>query len=421
MLMIDNFRAVRRSNNLHPSVQAITSKIVAGDHSKDRFRTPAEVAAADDTQSSGAGAGTSAPPNKPPRKRSFKQWFGSLSGKQKAWLTTAAAIVVAGLVVGAYFLFFSGSEIVPKVVQQLQQPEEPPKPTTVASNLTGLQVKPEVNDRPVTAIMIENSMDARPQSGLHEAGVVFEAVAEGGITRFLTLFQDNEPDYVGPVRSVRPYYLSWLLGFDAAVAHAGGSARALKLIQQWRVKDLNHHASYFWRVNNRYAPHNLYTSVKKLRKYESQKGFGKALYTPLPRKEKEAPATTVTAKTIKFNISSANFNTSYSYNPETNSYDRSIAGTPHRDEKSGTRLSPKVVIALIMPQGKEGIYTTYSTFGTGTVYIFQNGTVEVGKWRKNSNNENFVFSNAAGDKIRLNPGQTWFTALGASNRVSYTP
>lgn len=418
--MIDNFRAVkRRSSTLHPSVGAIANNIVASDHSKDRFRTPNEVAAEEEGKES---QGAPAEPPKPPmaKKRSFKDWFRNLSTKKKVLLTALATVFMAGLVIGAYFLFFTDAQSPVAVIRE-QLIEEPPKPTTVASNLTGLQVKPEVNDRPVTAVMIENSVDARPQSGLHEAGVVFEAVAEGGITRFLTLFQDNEPDYVGPVRSVRPYYLSWLLGFDAAVAHAGGSAKALKLISQWRVKDLNHHSSYFWRVSNRYAPHNLYTSIKKLRKYEEQKGFGEATYTPLARRDKEAPATTVTAKTISFNISSANFNARYSYNPETNSYDRSVGGAPHRDEKSGTRLSPKVVVALVMPQGKESIYTTYSTFGTGKVYVFQNGTVEIGKWRKNSNNENFVFSNAAGDKLRLNPGQTWFTALGASNRVSYSP
>ncbi|MCP5939883.1 DUF3048 domain-containing protein, partial [Klebsiella pneumoniae] len=86
-----------------------------------------------------------------------------------------------------------------------------PKPTTVANTLTGLQVAPDVNQRPVTGVMIENSTDARPQSGLDQAGVVFEAIAEGGITRFLALFQDTQPDYVGPVRSSRPYYVQWAL------------------------------------------------------------------------------------------------------------------------------------------------------------------------------------------------------------------
>src|SRR5690606_17560880 len=144
-----------------------------------------------------------------------------------------------------------------------------------------------------------------------QASVVFEAIAEGGITRFVALFQDTEPDYVGPVRSARPYYMTWLLGFDATYAHAGGSAEALSLINQWRVKDIPHHNSYYWRVNNRSAPHNLYTSIAKLREYAGAKGFGKSNFTPLPRKDKEQPANTPTAKSIDFNISSATFNVHY--------------------------------------------------------------------------------------------------------------
>src|SRR5581483_6348891 len=132
--------------------------------------------------------------------------------------------------------------------QPFTEPELPPvsassmhaqQPTTVASTLTGLPVDPSVNKRQVTAVMIENSLDARPQSGLDQAGIVFEALAEGGVTRFMALFQDTQPDYIGPVRSARPYYIQWLLGYDAAYAHVGGSPDALNDITAWHVKDLN--------------------------------------------------------------------------------------------------------------------------------------------------------------------------------------
>jgi hypothetical protein len=428
--MIDNFRVPRRRfDNLHPRVKDVTKNIVASDHSKDSFKTPDQVAATEEQGGDQATAGKlpsnqpggAQPPALPPKtKRSFKQWFRGLNTKQKVLLTAGAAVLVAGLVIGTYFLFFSSSAPLPQIVQK-QEPAPPPAPTTVPSNLTGLQVDPEINDRPVTAIMIENSLDARPQAGLRDAGVVFEAIAEGGITRFVALFQDTEPKYIGPVRSVRPYYLSWLVGFDAAIAHAGGSAKALSYINQWRVKDLNHNAAYFWRVSNRTAPHNLYTSIEKLRAYEKQKGFGKANYTPLPRKDKETPAATPTAAKIDFNISSPNFNVRYLYDAASNSYDRSEGGQKHKDEKSGKQLSPKVVVALIMPQGKSDIYTTYDVLGGGQVIIFQDGKVYKGTWKKESNNDNLSFKDTNGTPLKLNPGQTWFTALGAANRVTYSP
>ncbi len=423
--MIDGIRPQkRRFDNLPPKDREHVNNIVTGDHSKDHFRPPTEVAAEDDAQGN-SDPNISLPADQPLKQKrpfSFKEWLHNLSKKQKMLLAAATIVVLAGLGVGAYFLFFAQTAPIPQVViKKLQPKKEEPKPTTVASNLTGLQVDPSVNERSVTAIMIENSMDARPQSGLNQAGVVFEAIAEGGITRFVALFQDTEPDYIGPVRSARPYYITWLLGFDAAYAHAGGSAEALSLITQWHVKDLQHSSSYFWRVNNRIAPHNLYTSIAKLWEYETAKGYGKSNFTPLARKAKEEPVATPTAKTINFNISSATFNVHYDYDAATNSYKRSEGGAPHVDEKSGAQLSPKVVVALIMPQGKNGQYYTYQTIGTGQAFIFQDGTVTVGTWKKDSNNANLSFTDASGAELKLNPGQTWFTALGDASSVTYAP
>jgi hypothetical protein len=420
--MIDGIRTRRQYDNLHPEDREHMSKhMVAGDHSKDRFKTPNEVAAAEEEAGSSGTASNLLPKEPPKKKRSFKAWWAGLNQKQRILVTAGAVVAASGLILGAYFLFFSQSAPIDVPIIQKQEPKEEPKPTTVPSNLTGMPVDPGVNDRPVTAIMIENSLDARPQSGLHQAGVVFEAIAEGGITRFVALFQDTEPDYVGPVRSVRPYYLQWLRGFDAAVAHAGGSAEALLNINQWGIKDLNHNGAYFWRVNNRAAPHNLYTSIPKLWEYEATKGFGKANFTPLPRKAKEQPAATPNARSINLNVSSANFAVHYDYDTTTNSYRRSVGGAAHTDERSGVQLSPKVVVVLVLPQGKSGIYTTYQTIGTGQVFVFQDGVVNVGTWKKDSREANFTFTHNNGVPLELNPGQTWFTALGSASLLSYSP
>lgn len=384
------------------------------------FRTPGTVAAQEETHPATTTAGELLPEKGPKKRRSFKEWLGGLSKKQKIGLGIAAALVVIALAVGAYFLFFNNAPVAQKPVEQIQPPPEPPKPTTVASTLTGRQVDPSVNERPTTAVMIENSQDARPQAGLHEAGVVFEAIAEGGITRFIAIFQDTQPDYVGPVRSVRPYYIQWAMGFDAAIAHAGGSAEALGNMQQWGAKDLNHNSAYFWRVNNRTAPHNLYTSIDKLREYEAQKGYGKANYSGFVRKA-EDKAVTPTAKGINLNISSNNFNVHYDYDPATNDYKRHIGGAPHKNERSGTILAPNVVVAMIVPQGRNGIYYTYQTIGSGQVFIFQDGRVTEGIWRKDGNSSQITFTDPSGNPIALNPGQTWITALGSSANLNYAP
>lgn len=293
-------------------------------------------------------------------------------------------------------------------------PEPEPKPTTAPSPLTGVEVAIPLTKLPVTAVMIENSPDARPQSGLYEAGVVFEAIAEGGITRFMALFQESKPAYIGPVRSVRPYYLDFLVPFDAPVAHAGGSAQALAEIRAQGLKDLDraHNPNYYQRVSSRYAPHNLYTSRAQLLQLHKAKGYTSSTFDGFERK-KEAPAKKPTATKIDFDISSFLYNTHYDYVKKTNSYLRSMAGKPHTDEKSGKQINPKVIIAIETAYSKNGIYSVYKTTGSGKITVFQDGAATPGTWSKKGRSSPYVFKDSKGKPLALNPGQTWITMITA--------
>lgn len=334
----------------------------------------------------------------------------NLSRKQY-FLIGAIGLVIGGLV-GSYFIFFRKSPALPEsLVSELPAAPEP-KPTTEPSRLTGVTVPIKLNKLPVTAVMIENSPDARPQAGLVDAGIVFEAIAEGGITRFLALYLESQPGHIGPVRSVRPYYLDFMVPFDAALAHAGGSAVALAQIQSQKIKDLDHsgNAGTYQRVNTRFAPHNLYTSRAQLLKLHNAKNYKTSKFTSLVRKE-EAPLKKPSAKTIEFKISRFLYNTSYAYDPKTNSYKRSMAGQPHKDERSGKQIMPKVLVAIITSHNYAGIYSVYGTTGKGTVLIFQDGGVTKGTWHKAGRGSQYSFRNAKGKPLGLNPGQTWITMI----------
>ena len=347
---------------------------------------------------------------------------------KKEWaITILIVLILLGGGAAAYMTWFT-SDTKPatkKKAVAVATTKPMPLPKPITSTLTGLKIDDAtINDRPITAIMIENSPDARPQSGLNQAGVVFEAVAEGGITRFLTLWQDSEPTYVGPVRSVRPYYLQWLQGFDAAVAHVGGSGEALQYIKDAGIKDLDqfHNSGAYWRISSRYAPHNMYTSLPKLRDVEAQKGFGKPNYAPFERNEVEVPNKNPTATSINFTLSGYTYNAHFDYVAATNSYNRSEGGKPHMvvDEAGAqTQLSPKVVIGLVLPKGSNGIYSTYNTIGSGQAYIFQDGVVLPVTWHKSDPRANFYFTDASGAHVKLNPGQTWLTALGSTGDATY--
>lgn len=397
-------------------------KVRASDDTKTepKFRPPESML--DEGPKTDKQASSDTKPKNKKSKRNPVTWFNDLTKKQKG-LVIAAIVVVLIAIIGGVWALVSNNKPAPEPTVTKEEPKEEPA-APIYSPLTGVKVTKEQSELPVIGVMIENSPDARPQSGLHKAGVVFEAIAEGGITRFLTLYQEDQPDYIGPIRSVRPYYVDWLQGFDASIAHVGGSAEALQKIRNEGVKDLDQFSNPgpYNRVRNRYAPHNMYSSLPQLLDLAKQKGFTTAKFTGFPRKA-EAPSKTPTATQIQVRISGRNYDTSYTYDASTNTYKRSLAGNPHTDERSKTQIAPKVVVALVMKYSihPDGIHSVYNTIGSGTAYIFQDGVVTQATWEKTSSKAQITFVDANKNVVKLNPGQTWLTATSETGKVSYTP
>ncbi len=348
---------------------------------------------------------------KVPTPKTKKQWI--IAGVVMALLLGLASYAVY------YFIIRDDS---PPVVQMEPEPEPEAEPEPILSTVTGREVTAEINERPVYAVQIENSPEARPQSGLMEADIVSEAIAEGGITRFNAIFHDNIPANIGPIRSLRPYYIDWFLPYDAAIVHAGGSGEALSDVRTLNIKDVDNGAGgIFRRVSQRYSPHNLYSTGSQALDLMRQRGYS-SKFTGLPRKE-AAPATTPTAGNISLRISSGLYNVGFVYDPTTNKYLRSQGGGAHVDAESGKQLSPDVVVVPIMSRSThpDRVHTQYGSVGSGKVYVFQDGVVTEGTWTKAARNAQWKLTDAAGKPIELNPGQTWFSMVESADRVSYTP
>ncbi len=353
---------------------------------------------------------------KPPKKHIAK--------KKLILIISAAAVVLLGAGAAAYWFYFKDK---PQSVVNNSGPiaEATPTPTpTPISPLTGMEVaSAELAARPVTGLMIENSWAARPQSGLLEAGIVFEAIAEGGITRFLALYQEAQPQYIGPVRSIRPYYIDFAMSFDAAVGHAGGSPDALGDINSLGMKNLEafQNGSTFFRIDERESPHNLYTSFANLDALNAAKGYTSSNFTPFVRKQ-DVPQTP-SAAIIDFSISGYDYSAHFEYDTVINSYKRFQAGEAHTDSASGTQISPKVVIALVMSRHimSDGSHNAYQDTGTGTMYVFQDGIASVGTWSKAERTSAFIFTDKNGLPMELNTGQTWISIVDSDTSVSYRP
>lgn len=336
------------------------------------------------------------------------------------WLTShrpAAIAMIGGMLIlaatGTTYAILS--QPLPKVDTTPIVVKKKAPPVKYYSLLNGIQIADQAKQKSlVTAIMIENSPDARPQSGLAQAEVVYEAIAEGGITRFLALYQQHKPQLIGPVRSVRMYYLDWLAPYQPSVAHVGGSSAALAEVRNGNYRDIDQffNGAYYWRSTDRYAPHNVYTSFEKLDAINAKKGYTSSEFTSFARTD-GVPAKTQDATSVDVTISSALFNSHYDYDMATNTYKRSQGGAPHLDREDG-QIAPSSVVVMNVDMSlimQDGYREDIATSGSGKAYVFQNGTVQSVTWQKADRTSPLRLIDEAGKDISLVRGQSWITAV----------
>jgi len=303
-----------------------------------------------------------------------------------------------------------------------------PTPKLVRAPISGVLVSEDLAKRAPFAASIDNHPDSRPHSGLGKASLVYETLAEGGITRMLAIFQENDAPRIGPVRSARPYFIDWLSEYAAIFAHVGGSSDALNAIVNYGIKDLSEFrwaGVAFWRDQSRWSPHNTYTSTEKLRSGASQSGYPLELnVAPRPFKddlEKEKRPQTINP--IQVNFSTGQFLAGYHYNPETNDYQRYLAGAPYKD-LSGEDIRVKNVVVqftnIVPGYSSAGeIASKITTIGTGKSLIFLDGKTISGTWSKASRTERTKFFDEAGAEIQFNTGLTWIHVVPNTAVVNY--
>lgn len=280
------------------------------------------------------------------------------------------------------------------------------------SQLTGNEVSKEESERPILGIMIENSEEARPQTGLDDAGIVFETVTEAGITRYLAMYQEKMPEEVGPIRSVRPYFVDWLMGFDASVAHVGGSQPALEMIDQRSAKSLNEffNESAFYRSTEREAPHNVYARTKDLVALQKELKHRTSTVRDVPRSD-GSPNAQPTATTITIDYSEPRFQVQFIYDPASNSYVRHLAGQPHIDAATGKPITVKNVIVIKMAGGINAI-------GSGDAVLYKDGNVQNIRWQQKDFESRIELTDEQVNEVALNRGDSWFAVIPGNGSVT---
>ena len=312
-------------------------------------------------------------------------------------------------------------------------------------------------------VMIENHQEARPQSGLSYSDVIYEAVAEGGITRFLAVYYCQDAGIVAPVRSARTYFLDFIseYGEFPLYAHVGGAncnletgsgclngARADTRSQiddyGWNLyNDLNEiSVSYptfirdYDRLDREVATEHTMTSTtdklwvyaQKKRKLTNKDADGKLWdenFIKYSFKEDAKDGERPISQSIAFDFWKGydDYSVVWDYDKSTNSYLRTNGGAPHKDLTTGNQLSAKNVVVLFMTEarandGYDGnMHMLYGTKGTGKASIFTDGVEVKGTWSKKNRESRLIIKDSKGREIEFNRGRIWFEVLAVGTPV----
>lgn len=288
----------------------------------------------------------------------------------------------------------------------------------IPSPISGIYAsEAKVNRRPV-AVMFDNHPNARWQSGLSQAEVVYEFLVEAPYTRYMGIYLIQEPKSIGPIRSSRPYFVSTLLEYDPIYVRVGGSAQAKKDILQLKIADIDGLSSsnaVLWKNKNvnKKAPHNTYTSMEAIRKTQVDRKYKLVgEYEGFKFHEEDEDLNGLNANKIVINYYKDNI-TSYTYNPEDKLYYRKKDGKDHIDELDKSPIVAKNIIIqdaktkIIDKEGRLNI----DLIGEGRGKYISNGKVIDVKWSKKSRNSKTYFFDEKGKEIVLNPGVTWIQVV----------
>ena len=279
--------------------------------------------------------------------------------------------------------------------------------------------------RPALIVKIENTPEARPQTGLESADVVYEEVVDGGITRFFTVFNSTLPETVGPIRSVRPVDASLAQQLGGLFAYSGGipeeidrisAVPSLIPVNETKAGDA------MFRESSRSAPHNLYGYPDRFF------SFGGAPVPPQPLFSYLAAGEAFAGDPVEsFTVAESNdggYNPSYTWEPTTRTWLRSVGGEPSM-MSSGAQVAPTNVVVQFTTydpepgtSGATGIVT-----GSGEVWVFTDGKLAKGTWTRPDPSKPATYADAAGKPIKLAPGRTWveLAAFGAETQVVAPP
>ena len=325
--------------------------------------------------------------------------------------------------------------ITPMPSTPMPEPEPESPPGHVISRLTGLYIPEEAAERRPFAVVFNNEIRALPQSGLMQADIIYEVLAEGSITRIVAIFQDFDAEMIGPVRSTREYFTYFALDHGAVMAHHGGSITGYNAIRNRgipAVDGMRYDGTVYWRDPERRAnrglEHSSYTSAENLLNIAEELNFDMTLRTGDDSEQilglfdffddLTAPTQGNPAHIVSIPFHGSNV-TTFEYNPEDNLYYKFIYGEPHMDANVDEQLSVVNVLiqitdmAVIDNEGRRRVTMT----GSGSGFLATHGTYSPVTWERASAAEPTRWYDEDGRPLAVNRGRTWVSVI--SNQPTF--
>jgi len=300
---------------------------------------------------------------------------------------------------------------------------------------SGLEITDSVKDDRPIAIMVENTTDARPQSGLIYADIVFEVVDEYGITRYVAVFSSYEAETIGPVRSARIYYAEIARSLDPLYAFWGTYPECYDVIRNLDIDVLDGNSEVIayadsgWRDYTRsdITEHTAFMSTVALK--EDALDYSYSLeggQSPLRFKEDASDSDRGgDVSDITINFSSETFKAYFEYDGENNNYLKYVGGSPHTDYETGSQIKVNNIIVMItdiegpIDQYGHMVVRTTGTSNSSKAFFFMDGNVIEGTWERPSAFDPFTYRDENGDIILFNRGSTWVALIQDTDMLTY--
>ena len=280
--------------------------------------------------------------------------------------------------------------------------------------LTGMEVGhgKDAPARPAVAVKIGNTEDAYPQAGLNDADVIYEELVEGGITRFVALFQCGQPTRVGPVRSARTTDPRILLQYadTPILAYSGASPQVTQYVDRIGIVSLTETSANgaYTRDTSRVAPHNLYVSIKALNREARGRDVEHAAPEPVFSFSGDLPGRGKRVRTVSITFS---FSNTSGWTWSGGRWVRLAGGEPLLLEGGDPLTVDNVLIQEVVVGAGIGISPDVTMTGSGKAWLLRDGRLIQGRWTRRSLNGVTEFQTKSGDEMTFAPGTTFVELL----------